>query len=127
MSTYENFMLFYLIFPNCDALRHELTWIERIFTNNLNPCASVSSAQSVFHPKNPNNHISASISVHPQSNESNESPQKAHSIATIIFASFALFAVRFINSLSKLSSIAVPSAFIDVHPQLIDRTAPAEG
>jgi hypothetical protein len=64
MSTYENFMLFYLIFPNCDALRHELTWIERIFTNNFNPCASVSSAQSVFHPKNPNNHISASISVH---------------------------------------------------------------
>jgi hypothetical protein len=104
--------------------RTRMTRIARIFTD---PCASVSSAQSVFHPKNPNNHISVSISVHPQSNESNQSPQKAHSIATIIFASFALFAVRFINSLSKLSSIAVPSAFIDVHPQLIDRTAPAEG
>ena len=66
MSNLKNFRLFYLIFPNCDALRHELTWIERIFTNNFNPCASSSSAQSVFHPKNPNNHISASISVHPQ-------------------------------------------------------------
>ena len=144
MSTYDisnliNFRLIYLIFPNCDALRHELTWIERIFTdtfyprasvqsvfhsipsaficvhlrlifvslsdrireiqNNLfpqsstipaityeavaasrfrtrmtriariftdtfNPCASVSSAQSVFHPKNPNNHASAFICVH---------------------------------------------------------------
>lgn len=71
MSTYDisnriNFRLFFSIFPNCDALRHELAWIKRIFINNFYPCASVSSAQSVFHPKNPYNHISASISVHPR-------------------------------------------------------------
>ncbi len=71
MSTYDisnliNFRLIYLIFPNCDALRHKLTWKERIFTDTFYPHASASSVQSVFQPKNPNNHISASMSVHPQ-------------------------------------------------------------
>jgi len=47
-------------------LRTRMTQIRRIFTDTYNPCASVSSVQSVFHPKNPNNHISASISVQPQ-------------------------------------------------------------
>jgi hypothetical protein len=107
-------------------IRTQMTRIRRIFTDTYYPCVSVSSAQSVFHPKNPYNHISVFIHVHPRLNESNQSPQKAQSIATIIFASFALFAVRFINILNKLSSIGVPSAFIGVHPQLIDRTAPAE-
>jgi len=46
ISNLRNFRLFYVIFLNCDALHHELTWIEQIFTNNFNPCAS---AQSVFH------------------------------------------------------------------------------
>jgi hypothetical protein len=54
-------------------------------------------------------------------------PQKSQSIATIIFASFAFFAVRFIKNFNKLTSIVQPSAFLCVHPQLIYRTAPAEG
>ncbi len=107
--------------------RTRMTQIRRIFTDTFNPCASVSSVQSMFHPKNPNNYESVFIRVHPQLNESNQSPQKAQSIATIIFASFELFAVRFINSLNELSSIAQPSVFIGVHPRLIYRTAPAEG
>ncbi len=110
--------------------RTRMTWIRRIFTDTFYPCVSVLSAQSGFHPKNPNNHNSAFFSVNTQFKELNKSPQstqRAQSIATIIFASFALFAVRFINSLNKLSSIAVPSAFIGVHPQLIYRTAQADG
>jgi len=44
--------------------RTRMTQIRRIFTDTFNPCASVSSVQSVFHPKNPNNHASAFICVH---------------------------------------------------------------
>jgi hypothetical protein len=47
-------------------IRTQMTRIRRIFTDTYYPCVSVSSAQSVFHPKNPYNHISASISVHPR-------------------------------------------------------------
>ncbi len=104
--------------------RIRMTRIRRIFTDTFNPWASVSSAQSVFHPKNPINHASAFIRVHLRLNESNQSPQRtqrAQSTATIIFASFALFAVRFIISLNELSSIAQPSAFICVHLRLINR------
>jgi len=44
--------------------RTRMTCRRQIFTDNLNPCVSVPSVQSVFHPKNPNNH--AFISVHPR-------------------------------------------------------------
>ncbi|MDP2766673.1 MAG: DUF1016 N-terminal domain-containing protein [Candidatus Methanoperedens sp.] len=102
--------------------RTRITRIGRIFTD---PCASVSSAQSVFHciP-------SAFICVHLRLAESNITPQstqRAQSMAAIIFASFALFAVRFIISLNELSSIAQPSAFIGVHLRSIYRMAPGEG
>jgi hypothetical protein len=110
--------------------RTRMTRIRRIFMDTFYPCVSVLSAQSVFHPKNPNNHNSAFFSVNTQFKKLNKSPQstqRAQSIATIIFAFFALFAVRFINSLNKLSSITVPSVLIDVHPRFIDRTAMSEG
>jgi len=41
--------------------RTRMTRIGRIFTDTHNPCVSVSSAQSVFHPINQINHISALI------------------------------------------------------------------
>ncbi|HEY9245325.1 MAG TPA: hypothetical protein VIO11_00615 [Candidatus Methanoperedens sp.] len=44
--------------------RTRMTRITRIFTDIVNPRASVSSAQSVFNPKNPDNHVSAFICVH---------------------------------------------------------------
>ena len=119
--------IFKIFFEKTVTLRRRtrITRIIRIFTD---PRASVSSVQSVFHPKNPNNHASAFIRVHLRLAESNITPQqRAQSIAAVIFASFALFAVRFINSLNELSSIAQPSAFIGFHPRLTYRTAPAEG
>lgn len=57
MSTYDisnliNFRLIYLIFPNCDALRHELTWIERIFINSLNELSNIAAPSALIgvHP-----------------------------------------------------------------------------
>ncbi len=47
--------------PRCRAW---MTRIRRIFTDNFNPRASVSSAQSVFYIKNFVNHASAFIRVH---------------------------------------------------------------
>jgi hypothetical protein len=108
--------------------RTRMTRIGRIFTDIFNPCVSESSAHSAFHPKNPNNHVSAFIRVHLRLAELNITPQqRAQSMAAVIFASFALFAVRFINSLNELSSIAQPSAFIGFHPRSTYRKAPAEG
>ncbi len=115
---------------NYSINRTRMTRIARIFTDTFYPCVSVSSAQSVFHPKNPDKHDSAFFSVHKELKELNNSPQctqRAQSIATIFFAYFALFAVRLTKILYKLSNIAVPSAFIGFHPRLIHRTAPAEG
>jgi hypothetical protein len=45
-------------------IRTRMTLIGRIFTDIFNPCVSVSSVQSVFHPNKIVKHVSAFICVH---------------------------------------------------------------